>query len=120
MKTSEKVNAIFTAAAANGEDVKTLQTLRMACNSDSAFIACVDKYKCYQELLKKAFALSRAWFRLGIARTWKITLKALKEAILKLSQTIKKISDLNLIPEFLKKKIIKMLDKSSFQQNLSF
>ena len=120
MKTLEKVNSILSAAATNGEDIKTLQTLRVMCNSDSAFVACINKYKGYQKLLQKAFLLSRTWFGLGIARTWKITLKSLKAALLKLSQAIKGLCDFNKMPEFIRKQIIKVVDKAMFQESLSF
>jgi hypothetical protein len=55
--------------------------LKTVCNSDSAFVAAVKKYQAYQKLLQKAFLLSRTWQKLGQARTWKITIKALQAAL---------------------------------------
>ena len=116
MNSLEKVNQIL--SSASDQDLPKLETLRATCNSNSAFIACIYKYKNFQKLLQKAFLLSRTWFSLGQARTWKITIKSLKAAFQYIVKTIKKFSDLTLIPEILRFQIIKVLNKASFQMEL--
>ncbi len=116
MKTSEKVSQIL--STVNGQDLQKLQTLRVTCNSDSSFIACINKYKNFQKLLQKAFLLSRTWFGLGQSRTWKITIKSLKAAFQSIANGIKKLSDISKFPELIRKQIIKILDKTCFQMQL--
>ena len=113
MKVVEAANHII--HTANPGDLKNLQTLKTVCNSDSAFVASVKKYKAHQKLLQKAFLLSRTWQKLGQARTWKITVKALQAALIALVTGFKRRIDFDELPVFLRKQIDKLVKAKHFQ-----
>ncbi|MBK6651121.1 MAG: hypothetical protein IPG42_16430 [Betaproteobacteria bacterium] len=101
---------------ASRDEQKSLQTLKTICNSDTAFVAAVQKYKICQKLLKKAFLLSRTWQKLGQARTWKITVKALKAALQSLIVVFKRPKEFMELPEVIQKQIGKFVKSSSGEQ----
>jgi len=113
MKVSEAANSIINTA--NPGDLKNLQTLKTVCNSDSAFVASVKKYQAHQKLLQKAFLLSRTWQKLGQARTWKITLKALQAALKAMVTRFKCAADFSELPDPLQKIIGKLVKAHQFQ-----
>ena len=113
MKVSDIANGII--KTANTSDLKNLQTLKTICNSDSAFVAAVKKYQAYQKLLQKAFLLSRTWQKLGHARTWKITIKALLAALKALVSGFKCRAELSDLPILLQKQIDKLIKTDIFQ-----
>jgi len=113
MKVADVANDIIKTASTN--DLKNLQTLKTVCNSDSAFVAAVKKYQAYQRLLQKAFLLSRTWQKLGQARTWKITVKALQAALKALASGFKVLNDLTELPLLLQKQIDKLIKTNNFQ-----
>ena len=112
MKVVDIANGIIKTAKTS--DLKNLQTLKTICNSDSAFVAAVKKYQTYQKLLQKAFLLSRTWQKLGQARTWKITIKALHAALKALVSGFKCRIEVAELPILLQKQIDKLIkaDKS--------
>ncbi len=112
MKVVDIANDIIKTASTS--DLKNLQTLKTICNSDSAFVAAVKKYQAYQKLLQKAFLLSRTWQKLGQARTWKITIKALQAALKALVSGFKCRIEVAELPILLQKQIDKLIkaDKS--------
>jgi hypothetical protein len=107
MKVSEAANNIINAALPG--ELKNLQTLKTVCNSDSAFVASVKKYQTHQKLLQKAFLLSRTWQKLGMARTWKITLKALQAALQALVSGFKRRGEFATLPEVLQKQAERLI-----------
>jgi len=111
MKVADVANGII--KTAHTSDLKNLQTLKTVCNSDSAFVAAVKKYQAYQRLLQKAFLLSRTWQKLGQARTWKITVKALQAALRALISGFKRLNDLTELPLLLQKQIDRLLKTNS-------
>jgi hypothetical protein len=113
MKVAEVANNII--QAANSDELKSLQTLKMVCNSDSAFVAAVKKYKAYQKLLQKAFLLSRTWQKFGQARTWKITVKALQAALKAMMAGFKRLTEFAEMPDSLKKQVEKLIKANSLQ-----
>lgn len=113
MKVAEVANNIV--QTANSDELKCLQTLKTICNSDTAFVAAVKKYQAYQKLLQKAFLLSRTWQKLGQARTWKITIKALQAALKALMTGFKRLEDLVELPDLLQKQIEKLIKTKSLQ-----
>jgi hypothetical protein len=113
MKVADVANGIIKKASAS--DLKNLQTLKTVCNSDSAFVAAVKKYQAYQKLLQKAFLLSRTWQKLGQARTWKITVKALQAALKALASGFKRMNELTELPLLLQKQIDKLIKANNFQ-----
>jgi ATP phosphoribosyltransferase len=113
MKVADVANDIIKTASTS--DLKNLQTLKTVCNSDSAFVAAVKKYQAYHRLLQKAFLLSRTWQKLGQARTWKITVKALQAALKALISGFKRMNDLTELPLLLQKQIDKLIKTNSFQ-----
>jgi hypothetical protein len=113
MKVSEVANNII--QTANSDQLKGLQTLKMVCNSDSAFVAAVKKYQAYQKLLQKAFLLSRTWQKFGQARTWKITVKALQAALKAIVAGFKRLTELTEFPDVLLKLIEKLIKANRFQ-----
>ncbi|MCK9215684.1 hypothetical protein [Rhodoferax sp.] len=113
MKVADVANGIIKTASAS--DLKNLQTLKTVCNSDSAFVAAVKKYQAYQKLLQKAFLLSRTWQKLGQARTWKITVKALQAALKALASGFKRMNELTELPLLLQKQIDKLIKANNFQ-----
>lgn len=113
MKVSEVANGIIHKASA--AELKNLQTLKTICNSDTAFVAAVKKYQTYQKLLQKAFLLSRTWQRLGQARTWKITIKALQTAFVSMVASFQKLATSNDIPDSLKNQISRFIQINSAQ-----
>lgn len=113
MKVSEVANQII--RSANSAELKNLQTLKTVCNSDSAFVASVKKYQTYQKLLQKAFLLSRTWQKLGQARTWKITLKALQAALKAMVTGFKRLTEFAELPDFLQKQIDKLIKANQLQ-----
>ena len=115
MKVADVANGII--ETANTSELKNLQTLKTVCNSDSAFVAAVKKYQAYQRLLQKAFLLSRTWQKLGQARTWKITVKALQAALKALASGFKRMNDLIELPLLLQKQIDKLLKANNFQMS---
>ncbi|PIQ50798.1 MAG: hypothetical protein COW02_18065 [Comamonadaceae bacterium CG12_big_fil_rev_8_21_14_0_65_59_15] len=115
MKVADVAKSIIETASTS--DLKNLQTLKTVCNSDSAFVAAVKKYQAYQKLLQKAFLLSRTWQKLGQARTWKITVKALQAALKALASGFKRMNDLIELPLLLQKQIDKLLKANNFQMS---
>ena len=115
MKVADVANGIIKTASTS--DLKNLQTLKTVCNSDSAFVAAVKKYQAYQKLLQKAFLLSRTWQKMGQARTWKITVKALQAALKALASGFKRMNDLIELPMLLQKQIDKLLKANNFQMS---
>lgn len=113
MKVVDIANAIIQTARTS--DFKNLQTLKTICNSDSAFVAAVKKYQSYQKLLQKAFLLSRTWQRLGQARTWKITIKALQAALKALASGFKCRIEVAELPILLQKQIDKLIKADKYQ-----
>ena len=113
MKVSEVANHIV--QTANSDELKSLQTLKTVCNSDSAFVAAVKKYQAYQKLLQKAFLLSRTWQKLGQARTWKITIKALQAALKAMVAGFKRLTEFAELPDSLKRQIEKLIKTNSMQ-----
>ncbi|MBP9148845.1 MAG: hypothetical protein KBG00_08710 [Rhodoferax sp.] len=113
MKVADVAKGIIETASTS--DLKNLQTLKTVCNSDSSFVAAVKKYQAYQKLLQKAFLLSRTWQKLGQARTWKITVKALQAALKALISGFKRLNDLTELPLLLQKQIDRLL-KTNIQQ----
>lgn len=113
MKVADVANGIIKTASTR--DLKNLQTLKTVCNSDSAFVAAVKKYQVYQKLLQKAFLLSRTWQKLGQARTWKITVKALQAALKALASGFKRMNDLTELPLLLQKQIDKLIKANKFK-----
>ncbi len=107
MKVADIANDII--KTANAGELKNLQTLKTVCNSDSAFVAAIKKYQAYQKLLQKAFLLSRTWQKLGQARTWKITVKALQSALKALVSGFKRMNDFVELPPMLQKQIDKLI-----------
>lgn len=100
--------------AASGEEVKKLLTLKTICNSDTSFVAAVKKYQNFQKLLQKAFLLSRTWQKLGLSRTWKITIKSLQAALKALASGFKRLDDLADIPVMLRTQIDKLISSTRF------
>lgn len=117
MRVFDKVQTIF--AQAKQADFRKLQTLQATCNSSSAFVAAVAKYQSYQKLLQKAFLLSRTWQKLGQARTWKITLKALAMALKALAAGFKRLAEVFELPLSLQKRINKIISSTDFQMALA-
>jgi cell fate (sporulation/competence/biofilm development) regulator YmcA (YheA/YmcA/DUF963 family) len=113
MKVSEVANHIV--QTANSDELKSLQTLKTVCNSDTAFVAAVKKYQAYQKLLQKAFLLSRTWQKLGQARTWKITIKALQAALKAMVAGFKRLTEFAELPDLLQKQIDKLIKTNNFQ-----
>lgn len=113
MKVSEVANGIIHKASA--AELKNLQTLKTICNSDTAFVAAVKKYQAYQKLLQKAFLLSRTWQKLGQARTWKITIKALQAAFVSMATSFQKLAVSNDFPDSLKNQISRFIQINSVQ-----
>ncbi|MDD2883360.1 MAG: hypothetical protein PHQ58_23365 [Rhodoferax sp.] len=113
MKVSDVANNIITTASSG--DLKSLQTLKTICNSDSSFVAAVKKYQSYQKLLQKAFLLSRTWQKFGQARTWKITVKALQAALKAMVAGFKRMIDLAEFPDMLKIQIEKLIKSNNLQ-----
>lgn len=113
MKLSEVANNIITTASTG--DLKKLKTLKTICNSDSSFVTAVKKYQSYQKLLQKAFLLSRTWQKLGQARTWKITVKALQTALKVMVVGFKKITELAELPDMLKMQIENLIKSNNLQ-----
>jgi len=113
MKVSDIANGIIKTASTS--DLKNLQTLKTICNSDSAFVAAVKKYQAYQKLLQKAFLLSRTWQKLGQARTWKITIKALQAALKALVSGFKCRIEVAELPILLQKQIDKLIKADKYQ-----
>jgi hypothetical protein len=107
MKVSEVAYSIV--RAASGEEVKKILTLKTICNSDTSFVAAVKKYQNFQKLLQKAFLLSRTWQKLGLARTWKITIKSLEAALKALASGFKRLDDLVDLPVMLRTQIDKLI-----------
>ncbi len=107
MKVADLASGLIKTAA-TGEQRK-LQTLKIICNSDSAFVAAVNKYQVHQKLLQKAFLLSRTWQKFGQARTWKITLKALQAALKALVTKFSRLEEFAQLPELLKKQVDKLI-----------
>lgn len=116
MKVSEAANDIITAA--HPGELKNLQTLKTVCNSDSAFVASVKKYQAHQKLLQKAFLLSRTWQKLGQARTWKITLKALQAALRAMVSGFKRRGNFVALPDVLQKQVDKLIKAHHGQVSL--
>ena len=117
MKVSDVANGIIKSASTG--ELKNLQTLKTICNSDSSFVAAVKKYQTYKKLLQKAFLLSRTWQKLGQARTWKITLKALQAALKAMVTGFKRLAELIELPDLLQKQIDKLIKANSFQMPLA-
>lgn len=113
MKVSEIAHNII--QTANSDELKSLQTLKTVCNSDTAFVVAVKKYQAYQKLLQKAFLLSRTWQKLGHARTWKITVKALQAALKAMVVGFKRFTELGDFPDVLHKLIKKLIKANSLQ-----
>ena len=113
MKVSDVANNII--QTANSDELKSLQTLKTVCNSDSAFVAAVKKYQVHQKLLKKAFLLSRTWQKFGQARTWKITVKALQAAFKAMVAGFKRLTEFAELPDSLKRQIEKLIKTNSLQ-----
>jgi hypothetical protein len=113
MKVAQVANNII--HAANSDELKSLQTLKTVCNSDTAFVAAVRKYQACQKLLQKAFLLSRTWQKFGQARTWKITVKALKAALKAIVAGFKRLTELTEFPDVLLKQIEKLIKANSLQ-----
>ena len=113
MKVSDVANNII--QTANSVELKSLQTLKTVCNSDTAFVAAVKKYQTCQKLLQKAFLLSRTWQKFGQARTWKITVKALQAALRAMVAGFKRLTELAEFPDVLKKQIEKLIKANSLQ-----
>jgi hypothetical protein len=113
MKISEVANNLI--QTANSDDLKSLQTLKTVCNSDTAFVAAVKKYQACQKLLQKAFLLSRTWQKFGQARTWKITIKALQAALRAMVVGFKRLTELAEFPGVLHKLIEKLIKANSLQ-----
>jgi hypothetical protein len=113
MKVSDVANNII--QTANSVELKSLQTLKTVCNSDTAFVAAVKKYQTCQKLLQKAFLLSRTWQKFGQARTWKITVKALQAALRAMVAGFKRLTELAEFPDVLKKQIEKLVKANSLQ-----
>lgn len=113
MKVSEVANTII--HTANADDLKSLQTLKTVCNSDTAFVAAVKKYQACQKLLQKAFLLSRTWQKFGQARTWKITVRALQAALMALVAGFKRMTEVSDLPDALQKQIEKLIKTNSLQ-----
>lgn len=113
MKVSEVANGIIDKACA--AELKNLQTLKTICNSDTAFVAAVKKYHTYQKLLQKAFLLSRTWQKLGQARTWKITIKALQSAFMSMATSFPKLAASIDLPDALKNQISRFIQINSAQ-----
>jgi len=118
MNTVEKVEAIFKNAKSKSE-LKKLNTLQVTCNSDSAFLAAVNKYKAFEKILKKAFLLSRTWQKLGSARTWKITIEALAAAFKMLIESFKRLTEVFDLPNDIQKIVQKFVKKVQFQLPLA-
>lgn len=117
MKVSEVANSII--KTANTSELKSLQTLKTVCNSDSSFVAAVKKYQTYQKLLQKAFLLSRTWQKLGQARTWKITIKALQAALKSLALGFKRRTEFVELPDLLQKQIEKLMSANILRPSLA-
>ena len=113
MKVSEVANNLI--QTANSVELKSLQTLKTVCNSDTAFVAAVKKYQACQKLLQKAFLLSRTWQKFGQARTWKITVKALQAALMAMVAGFKRLTDFAGFPDVLHKQIEKLIKANSLQ-----
>jgi hypothetical protein len=113
MKVAEVANNII--QTANSDELKSLQTLKTVCNSDTAFVAAVKKYQAYQKLLQKAFLLSRTWQKFGQARTWKITVKALQAALRAMVTGFKRFTELADFPDVLHKQIEKLIKANGLQ-----
>lgn len=113
MKVSEVANGIIHNASA--AELKNLQTLKTICNSDTAFVAAVKKYQTYQKLLQKAFLLSRTWQKLGQARTWKITIKALQAAFMSIVAGFQKLAASVDLPDALMNQISRFIQINSAQ-----
>ena len=113
MKVSEVAKHIV--QTANSDELKSLQTLKTVCNSDTAFVAAVKKYQAYQKLLQKAFLLSRTWQKFGQARTWKITLKALQAALKAMVAGFKRLTEFAELPDSLKRQIEKLIKGNGVQ-----
>ena len=117
MKVSEVANGIIHNASA--AELKNLQTLKTICNNDTAFVTAVKKYQTYQKLLQKAFLLSRTWQKLGQARTWKITIKALQAAFVSMAASFQKLAASNDFPDSLKNQISRFVQINSVQLAMS-
>lgn len=113
MKVSEVANGIIKTAGTG--ELKSMQTLKTICNSDSSFVAAVKKYQSYQKLLQKAFLLSRTWQKLGQARTWKITIKALRAALKALVTGFKHLAEFGELPDLLQKQIDRFIKTNNLQ-----
>jgi hypothetical protein len=116
MKVSEKVNALI--ESANEDNKRKLLTLKTTTNSGSAFLMAAKKINMFSQILKKAFLLSRTWFKTGTARTWKITVKALKAAINEFAKSLKRLTEFQSLPEFIRKLLEKVINWGSFQMVL--
>ncbi len=117
MKVADIANDIIKTASAG--ELKNLQTLKTVCNSDSAFVAAIKKYQAYQKLLQKAFLLSRTWQKLGQARTWKITVKALQAALKALISGFKRLNDFAELPLLLLRQIDKFIKANNLKTPLA-
>lgn len=113
MKVSDVATAIIQTATA--DELKSLQTLKTVCNSDSAFVVAVKKYQTCQKLLQKAFLLSRTWQKFGQARTWKITVKALQAALKAMVVGFKRLAEYADLPDGLRKQIDKLIKANQLQ-----
>lgn len=113
MKVADIANGIISTASTS--DLKNLKTLKTICNSDSAFVVAVKKYQAYQRLLQKAFLLSRTWQKLGQARTWKITIRALRVALMSLVSGFKRTVEVVELPILLQKQIDKLIKADNFR-----
>ena len=113
MKVSEVAHNII--QTANSDELKSLQTLKTVCNSDTAFVAAVKKYQACQKLLQKAFLLSRTWKKFGQARTWKSTVKALQAALKAMVAGFKRLTEFAELPDSLRRQIEKLIKANSLQ-----
>lgn len=113
MKVSEVAKTII--HTANADELKSLQTLKTVCNSDTAFVAAIKKYQACQKLLQKAFLLSRTWQKFGQARTWKITVKALQAALKAMVSGFKRLAEYTDLPDVLRKQIDKLIKAGHLQ-----
>lgn len=113
MKVAEVANNII--QTANSDELKSLQTLKTVCNSDTAFVAAVKKYQAWQKLLQKAFLLSRTWQKFGQARSWKITVKALQAALKAMVAGFKRLTEFAELPDSLRRQIEKLIKANSLQ-----
>lgn len=90
-------------------------------NSDSAFVAWYQKSESSRTVVQTARLIQRFWKALGIARTFSITLRAVKAALLKLANAGVKVTQKMAIAvlEELTGKKATVIEKAALKQQLA-